>query len=272
MSAEVTQSDEIGQYLQRLRRALRHALPQDRDDYVEQISEHLNETRMIDDSLESLILRVGSPEALAREFYAAERARLSSPIRLRRWLRQWWAGLLGLVAILALIPAVIWVNSFQPLDTHLDGEYNDSVVAVSGTPPKELLGGLTTPVTWELTSGRYRVNVLFGVTNMNSLTVNIAPPEITNGFPNPVKWYVESFPRMRFINAQIKGGQYKEILFSETYVCSEWPKGSPTHGASTTFISTLPIVESFFGIQRTVDLPIQPFYLQFAGNCFGLTN
>ena len=136
MSVEVTHFDAIEQYLQRLRRALRHALPQDHDDYVEQISEHLNETRLIDDSLESLILRVGSPESLAREFYVAERAQLSRPVPLRRWLRRWWAGLLGLVVILALIPAVLWVNSFQPLGTQLDGEYNDSVVAVSGTPPR----------------------------------------------------------------------------------------------------------------------------------------
>lgn len=275
MSVEVTRPNVIEEYLQRLRRALKHARPQDREDYIEQITEHLNETRVAADSLDSLIRRVGSPESLAREFYVTERAHLSTPARLWRWLRHWWVGVLGLAVILALIPADIWANSYQPLSTQLDGQYNDTVVAISGAPPKKLIGGATAPITWDLTSGRYRVTILFDASNMNSLAVGIAPPQITNGFPNPVRWYLENprGTRTPFVSAQVEGGQYREIVFSETYVCSGWPKGSPnSHASSTTFIPSLPVVESFFGIQHTVDLAIEPFYLEFSGNCFNLTN
>jgi hypothetical protein len=274
MSVDVTHPDAIEQYLQRLRHALKRARTQDRDDYVDQISEHLNETRVAEDSLDTLIRRVGSPETLAREFYVAERAKLGTPARLRRWLRRWWVGLLSLIVILVLIPGDLWANSFQPLSTQLNGEYNDKVVTINGSPPKKLVGGFSAPITWELTNGRYRVTILFDASNMNSLTVDVSPPGITNGFPNPVKWYLESSKGALtpFVSADVKGGQYQEILFSETYVCSRWPKGNPnSNSTSSTFITNLPIVESYLGFQHTVELAIQPFYLEFAGNCFNLT-
>jgi hypothetical protein len=275
MSVDVTHPDAIEQYLQRLRHALKHARTQDRDDYIDQISEHLNETRVAEDSLDSLIRRVGSPESLAREFYVAERAQLSSPARLWRWLRRWWIGLMGLMVILVLIPADLWASSYQPLTTHQDGVYNDKVVAIGGTPPKKLVGGFSAPITWELINGRYQVSILFDASNMNSLTVGIAPPGITNGFPNPVSWYLESSKGALtpFVSAQVKGGRYQEILFRETYVCSRWPKGSSnSRSTSSTFIPNLPIVESYLGFHHTVYLAIEPFYLEFAGNCFNLTN
>jgi hypothetical protein len=275
MSVDVTHPDAIEQYLQRLRDALKHARTQDRGDYVEQISEHLNETRVAEDSLDSLIRRVGSPESLAREFYVAERAQLSKPARLGRWLRRWWILLIGVTVLLVFIPADLWASSYQPLTTHQDGEYNDKVVAISGTPPKKLVGGFTAPITWELTNGRYRVSILFDASNMNSLTVGIAPPGITNGFPNPVSWHLENSKGTPtpFVSAQVKGDRYQEILFSETYVCKSWPKGSQNAGtASSTFIPSLPVVESYLGFHHTVELAIEPFYLEFAGNCFNLTN
>jgi hypothetical protein len=66
-----------------------------------------------------------------------------------------------------------------------------------------------------------------------------------------------------------KGHQFQEILFSETYVCTPWPKDKPNANAtSSTLISNLPVVESFWGFEHTVELAVQPFYLEFAGDCF----
>jgi hypothetical protein len=272
MSAEVTSSDVVEQYLKRLRRALRYARSEDREDYLGQISEHLNESRVDDVSLDELIRRLGSPEELAQEFYAAERAKLSELGRFSRWLRQWWVLLIILIVLLAFVPVYWWASSYQPLSTYMDGSYLDKVVASSGAPPVKLTGGFAAPVTWKLTHGRYRLSILFDASNMNSLPVRIAPPELVNGFPNPVTWHLENSQTQAlssFVGVQVKGHGYQEIVFSETYVCTPWTQGSPNAPVTqSTFITDLPIVESFWGFEHTVDLAVEPFYLEFAGNCF----
>jgi uncharacterized membrane protein len=118
MSAQLTSSNVVDQYLNRLRHALRHVRKNDRDDYITQISDHLNEARDVeeldvaDESLAELIRRVGSPEALAREFYAAGSAKLNALQRTLRWLRRWW-GIVGVVVILlAIIPTYAWASNY----------------------------------------------------------------------------------------------------------------------------------------------------------------
>src|ERR1700677_2846466 len=104
MSAEVTSSDAVEQYMKRLRHALRHARGEDREDYLGQIGEHLGETRVVGDSLDDLIRRVGSPEILARDFYVAERVKLSKLRSLTRWFHRWWVLVTVLILLLAIIP------------------------------------------------------------------------------------------------------------------------------------------------------------------------
>ena len=61
----------------------------------------------------------------------------------------------------------------------------------------------------------------------------------------------------------------QRLLLSDTYVCKSWPKGNPNANVtSSVSITNLPIVESFLGFQHTVELAVQPFYLEFAGDCF----
>jgi hypothetical protein len=271
MSAEVTSSHVVEQYLKRLRHALRHASSEDRQDYLDQISEHLNETRFGEDSLDELILRVGSPEALAREFYAAERVKLSQLRRFSRWFRRWWVGVIGLVVVIAVVPLDLWASSYQPLSQYMNGGYADKVVSFSGVPAQKLVGGFSAPITWKMTNGRYRLSVLYDAMNTNSLSVEISPPEFVGGFPNPLTWHLENSRTgalSPFISAQVKAGQVQEILLSETIVCIPWPKGSKNAAVdSSTYITTLPIVESFWGFHHTVELAVRPFYLEFAGNC-----
>jgi hypothetical protein len=273
MSAEVTSANVADQYLKRLRHALRHARGEDREDYLCQISEHLSESQGVESSLDELIRRVGAPEVLAQEFYMAERAKLSRAARFSRWLRHWWVAVIGLIVLLAVIPIYWWASSYQPLSTRMNGSYLDRVVSTGGAPPVKLVGGFSAPVTWKLTHGRYRLSILFDASNDNSLAVGIAPVEWLNGFPNPVAWHLEnsdSDALTRFERAQVRGDRYQEILFTETYDCTPWPKGSQNANATqSTLISNLPIVESFWGFQHTVELAVQPFYLEFAGNCFG---
>jgi hypothetical protein len=276
MSAEVTNSSVVDQYLKRLSHALRRARSGDREDYLDQISEHLNETRVPGDSLDDLIRRVGSPEALAEEFYATERAKLSKPSRLWLWLRHWWVVVIGLAALIAFAVIYTWAGQYQPLSLYMNGGYRDKIVSFNGAPAKKLVGGFSAPVTWELTHGHYRISILFDASNMNSLSVNISPPEIVNGFPNPGTWHLENSQTgslTPFVSAQVGGGQYQEVVYSTTYVCTPWPKNSSNvHATSSSLITTLPIVESFFGFQHTVALAVQPFYLEFAGNCFGVNS
>ncbi len=270
MSAEVTSSTLVDQYLKRLRHALRHARSEDREDYLGQISEHLNATLVTEDSLDKLINRVGSPEALALEFYAAERAKLSRLRRFARWLRHWWVAVIALIVVIAAILAYSWAGSYQPLSTYMNGSYRDKVVALNGAPPVKLIGGFAAPITWKLTHGRYRVSILFDASNMNSLPVGISPPGLVPGFPITVKWHLKNSRTgalTPFVGGHVKSHQYQEILFSDTYICKSWPKGNPNVTSSVS-ITNLPIVESFWGFQHTVELAIQPFYLEFAGNCF----
>jgi hypothetical protein len=136
----------------------------------------------------------------------------------------------------------------------------------------KLTEGDVAPVTWKLTHGRYRVSILFDATNVNSLPVNVSTPQLVPGWPHPVTWHLENNGTgdlTPFRSTEVKGDDFQEVLFSETYVCSPWPKGSPNAGGESTFVTSLPIVESFWGFQHTVQLAVQPFYLEFAGNCFG---
>jgi hypothetical protein len=272
MSAEVTSSDAVEQYLKRLRHALRHARGEDREDYLGQIGEHLGETRVVGDSLDDLIRRVGSPEVLARDFYVAERVKLGTLRRVTRWFHRWWVLVTVLIVLLAAIPVYSWASQYQPLSTYMGGGYRDLVVTIDGAPATKLVGGSLAPITWKLNHGHYRLSVLFDASNMNSLSVEISPPSGVPGFPNPVTWHLENSSTgalSPFVRTQVKSGEDQEIVFSETYVCKAWPQGSPNAtGASTAFITTLPVVESFWGFHHTVQLAVQPFYLEFAGNCF----
>jgi hypothetical protein len=272
MSADVTSTDVVDQYLKRLRHALRRVRSEEREDYLSQISEHLEETRVPGDSLEQLVHRVGSPETLAQEFYAAERAKLSRPRRIARWFRRWWIVVIIIVILVASIPVYTWASQYQPLSLGMNGGYKVTVVSFDGAPAKKLVGGFSAPITWELTHGHYRLSILFDATNTNSLPVGISPVgSLVNGFPNPVTWHLENSEGALspFVSAQAKDDVPQEILFSETYVCSSWPKGSPNaHGTSSTFVTSLPILETFWWFQHTVQLAVQPFYLEFAGNCF----
>lgn len=272
MSTELASSNAVEQYLKRLRRALRHVRREDRDDCLRLISEHLFESGFHDDSLGELIHRLGSPEALAHEFYVAERAKLSEPERFARWLRRWWAAVISVAVLIAVILLYSWASSYQPLSAYMNGSYQDKVAVFSGTPPVKLVGGFAAPITWKLTDGRYRLTILFDASNMNSLSVGISPPDFANGFPLPETWHLENSRTgalTPFDDAQVKGHDSRQILFSDTYVCTPWPKNNPNANApSATFITSLPVVESFWGFQHTVELAVQPFYLEFAGNCF----
>src|ERR1700677_953892 len=170
MSAEVTSSDAVEQYMKRLRHALRHARGEDREDYLGQIGEHLGETRVVGDSLDDLIRRGGSPEILARDFYVAERVQLSMLRRFSRWFHRWWVMMAILIVLLAAIPVFSWASQYQPLSTYMGGGYRDLVVTIDGAPATKLVGGSLAPITWKLNHGHYRLSVLFDASNMNSLS------------------------------------------------------------------------------------------------------
>ena len=277
MTNEETRAGATQQYLQQLRYELRFARKGDREDYLAQIGEHLQEisdahVSSSAESLASLKSRIGPPRELAKEFYAAERTRLTSAQRGRLWIRRWWIALLVAVVVVSSVAAIRWAATYQPLSLNLNGEYSDTVVALSGRAPVKLSEGTTQPVTWKLAVGRYRLSILFAATNMNSLAVSISPPQLVPGIANPVTWRLQALRSLRetpFRSTRVAGHFYREIVFSTTYTCVPWPKGSPNATSpDTSYVTQLPVSMSFLGFQRVVELPVQPFYLEFVGDCY----
>lgn len=278
MTTTTSRPEAVGQYLEQLRHALRFARKGDREDYLAQITDHLDE-RLVDigaddsEALSTLLLRMGAPFDLASEFYSAERAKFSVPRRITHWLRRWWIGIALVAVITSGLSLEAWASHYQPLSLNLSGGYLDSVVALSGQAPVKLSEGTSAPFTWKLTDGRYRVSILFAADNGNSLAVTISPPQIVPGVPNPVSWHLESNRSTKqspFVSARVAGHWYREIVFTTTYNCTPWSKGNPNAtGHETTYVTTLPVVMSFWGNQHTLELPVQPFYLEFVGDCFG---
>ena len=280
MTSGKTSVDATQQYLHQIHHELRFARKRDRDDYLAQIAEHLRESREPHDSsdvetLSELQSRVGAPRDLAREFYAAERTRLNLVQRILLRVRRWWIAALVGAVVIGGVSAVRWAATYQPLSLHLAGGYQDTVIALSGKAPVKLSEGAFQPVTWKLTEGRYRVTIVFAATNTNGLAVSISPPPIVQGFPNPVSWRLQAIRTLTespFLSARVDGHWYREIVFTTTYTCVPWSKGSPNAaGGETTYATQLPVEMSFMGFQRVVELPIQPFYLEFVGDCFKVT-
>lgn len=278
MTKQELHPDAAERYLTQLRYELRHARRNDRDDYVAQIADHISESRSLIDpadtgELDQLLGRLGSPSILAKEFYVTERSKLNVVWRVLGWLRRWWIAIAVVAVIAIAVCFEVWASTYQPLSLNMNGGYRDTVVAMSGKPPVKLSEGAFQPVTWKLTEGRYRVSILFAAENTNSLPVTISPPQFVQGFPNSVLWQLESntsTQKWPFVSARVPGHGYREIVVTTTYTCTPWPKGDPNAaGDQTTYINNFPIVMSFWGHQHTLRLAIQPFYLEFAGNCFG---
>ena len=270
MTNDETGAGATQQYLQQLKHELRFARKGDREDYLAQIGEHLQESydphgSPSTETLTSLKSRVGSPRELAKEFYAAEKIKLSSAQRGRLWLRRWWLAVLVGVIVVASASAIRWAATYQPLSLQLAGSYQDSVVAVSGKAPLKLSEGTSQPVTWKLTVGRYRISILFAATNTNGLGVSISPPSYISGIPNPAFWRLQSVRSLEetpFHSASVRGHWYREVVFSTTYTCVPWPTGDPNATShETTYVTQLPVTTSFMGFQHVVELPVQPFYL-----------
>ncbi|HUZ40152.1 MAG TPA: hypothetical protein VMU68_02005 [Acidimicrobiales bacterium] len=278
MNVRTPHSDKAERFIEQLRRNLRHARRTDRDDYIAQIADHIRESRADDEAddpgaLDALLNRIGEPSVLANAFYAAERVKLNEAQRVLLWVRRWWIGLV-LVAVLATVTSFLaWASTYQPLSLRSSGEYSDTVVALSGKAPIKLTQGNFQPAAWKLTEGHYRLSILFPVDNLNSLAVNISPPQIVQGFPLPESWHLESIHSAKqgpFKSAHVEGKTYREIVFSTSYVCRAWPTGNPNASSfSTQSITDIPIVMSFWGFQHTLEVRIQPFTLEFAGDCFG---
>jgi HAAS len=278
MTKQELHRDAAERYLAQLRYELRHARRGDREDYLAQIAEHINESRSLFDpvdtkALDELLGRLGSPSSLAKGFYVTERSKLNVVWRMLQWLRRWWIVVSTVTVVAIVVTFEVWLSTYQPLSLNLNGEYQDSVVALSGTAPVKLSEGAVQPVTWKLTDGRYRVSILFAATNTNSLPVTISPPQFVPGFPNSVSWQLESNRSTRkwpFVSARVPGHWYREIVATTTYTCRPWPTGNPNAaGDQTMYINNFPIVTSFWGHQHSLRLAVQPFYLEFAGKCFG---
>jgi hypothetical protein len=216
---------------------------------------------------------MGTPFDLAKEFYAAERAKFNVAQRSLRWLRRWWSALVAVGVIASVASGVAWTSTYQPLSLNINGSYVDNVTTLSGRPAVKLSEGPVQPITWKLTEGRYRVSILFTASNMGSQSVTISPPQLLSGWGLVSKWQLESdrtSALTAFHSVVVPGDGYQLIVFSHVFSCTSWPKGNPNAaaGGDTAYVTELPVEMSFWGNVHTVQLAIQPFYLQFVGDCF----
>jgi len=141
---------------------------------------------------------VGSPQALAKECYAAERATFSVPRRVVHWTRRWWIGIVLVLAIASIVTCEVWAATYQPLGLNMNGAYFDNVV---------------------VTDGRYRLSILFDAENTGSHAVTISPPEFVPGWGLLDTWHLQSASssvQTPFHSVQVKGHWYQEIVFSKT--------------------------------------------------------
>ena len=147
------------------------------------------------------------------------------------------------LAFASIVTFEVWAATYQPLGLNMNGAYFDNVVALSGKPPVKLSEGPIAPITWKLTDGWG----LLDTWHLQSASSSVQTP---------------------FHSVQVKRHWYQEIVFSKTMTCTPWPKGNPNAGGGeTSYVTNLPIVMSFWGHQHTLELAVQPFYLQFAGDC-----
>jgi hypothetical protein len=270
---DVTQ-ELVDDYLATLKNQLFPVPNRARDEFMNEITEHIAEARADlspddVDGLRALLAHLGSPSQLASDVIAEQRdqhRQLSVAQRIRLLL----APILALVGVLLILSGVFWLTDYQPLNsspgfqtwpsiTYADGKDVPQVNASSSDLPGEV------PV-WNMPTGTSTIHIFVTIENAGSFPLKITGVQSPLfGWPSmgPARVSFSRFegasPTTRFHPFTVSAHQDSEVKLDIPMHCT---LGSETSEPTRVLVST-----SFAGVSHQVWVNIQPFNIVFAKTC-----
>ncbi|MGC2167736.1 MAG: hypothetical protein WA580_01375 [Acidimicrobiales bacterium] len=272
MTDQNTVPDLVDQYLAELRSGLRTVSPSARDEFVNEIAEHIAEGRITlapDDSegLRELLDRIGSPVELAKELSGVEeKQKLSVAKRVKRTALVASASLTAIF----LIGSVIWWLHYQPILPMPNLSSGPSITSANGkrlpqVDPVSTVAPNVIPV-WAMPKGTSTIHITVWVENSGSLPIRVTG--ITSPFAGwppfgPAEVGDGQFPRhfsRTFHAFTVAGNQTSAISLAIPMHCTV-ENGSvvePTRASITTL---------FAGVTHQIWVDFAPFDIEFAKSC-----
>ncbi len=273
MTTQDTAQELIDHYLTTLRNQLYPVSINARDEFMNEITEHIAEARVDLDpgdieGLSELLAQIGSPSELAREIIEdqlVEKRQLSLAKRVRAM--RWPAAALFVVVL--IIASLLWLTHYQPLRpspltqigasiTYANGKYVPQVNAASSTLPGEV------PI-WNMPKGTSTVHMTVSIENAGGLPIKVT------GVQSPVQgWEMfgparvgfgrnEGGPTRPFHPFTVGGHQEWEVSLAIPMYC--------TVSTETVEPSRVLVTTSFFGQLHQTWINVMPFNIVFAKSC-----
>jgi hypothetical protein len=266
-----TTQDLVNHYLMTLRNQLYEVPLTARDEFMNEITEHIAEGRANLDpgdieGLSTLLAHIGSPSELAREVIAGQREQQ----RQMGWLRRVRLGpALALLVAIFVVAGLLWLTHYQPLRqsplsqtgpsiSYASGKYVPQVNAASSDLPGEV------PI-WNMPKGTSTVHITVSIENAGGFPIKITGVQSpTQGWtmfgPAQVGFgQYEGGPTRPFHPFTVGGHQESEVSLAIPMHCMA---NSETVELSRVLVST-----SFFGQTHQTWINTAPFNIVFAKSC-----
>jgi hypothetical protein len=268
-----TTQELVDHYLTTLRNQLYQVPLAARDEFMNEITEHIAEGRADMnpedvEGLRTLLAHIGSPSELAREVIEGQRDQQRQLSLLRR-VRTMLGPLLALVVAGLIIASLLWWTHYQPLRqsplmqsgpsvSYSNGKYVPQVNAASSSLPGEV------PI-WDMPKGASTVHIIVSIENAGSFPIKIT------GVKSPVQGWAmfgpaqvgfgrnEGGPTRPFHPFTVGGHQESEVSLAIPMHCMA---NSETVELSRVLVST-----SFFGQTHQTWINTAPFNIVFAKSC-----
>lgn len=272
MTDQNTMPDLVAQYLAELRSGLRTVSPSSREEFINEIAEHITEGRAALDpedaaGLREILARLGNPRELAQELSATEeKQKLSLVKRMKRT-----ALVAGAVVIAGLlIGSLTWWLHYQPLLPTPNLSTGPSLISASGkrlpqVDPVSALAPNVIPV-WDMPKGTSTIHITVWIENSGSLPIRITG--VTSpfaGFPpfGPAEFGDGQVPRRysrTFHAFTVAGEQTSAVSLAIPMHCtvSQGEVVEPTRTSITTL---------FFGVSHQMWVNFAPFDIELAKSC-----
>jgi hypothetical protein len=275
----ITQTSDqiVEQYVGDLYHALRFSGNRTRNRFLNEIKEHIAEGRTTidpndDDALRNLLQRIGDPDTLAVELMESQRIAERNPLKRtieRHGLRRLIATVLVVLVVASITVGLFVAAHYQPIYLTDEGELSE-VFAANGTEARVIPDNaptfLNVPRVYAEPSGKFIVKILFyvynggsypiSITNVQNFPLGYPPPHLVVRFDN--RGNTIGGPRFHRFSL----GAHQQQLLMETF--SQACQADKGESVGETYV---PVTYSFFGFQRTVNVSIQPFYIEMRSHC-----
>jgi hypothetical protein len=263
----------VDHYLTTLRNQLYPVPLSARDEFMNEITEHIAEGRagMSPEDIEgmrTMLAQIGSPSELAKEVIEGQRDHKRHLSLLKR-VRTMLGPLLALIVAAIIIASLLWFTHYQPLRqsplmqagpsiSYSNGKYVPQVNAANNNLPGEV------PI-WDMPKGTSTVHIIVSIENAGSFPIKIT------GVQSPVQGWTmfgpalvgfgrnEGGPTRRFHPFTVGGHQEWEVSLTIPMHCMA---NSETVELSRVLVST-----AFFGQSHQTWINIEPFNIVFAKSC-----